>query len=286
MFLRKLSDAQIDQFKRDGVLLIKSVYDPADIGEIQKGIYRVIGLVLKQHGLQDTRRPFAADTFDDGYNHLIQKNRALGSVIYDAVKQIPAFIRLLAHPLHEHLVRQLRPGAIPAFAAGGYGMRIDNPHEDKFRSFWHQEYPSQLRSLNGLVFWSPLVPVTPELGPVEVCLGSHIEGPLPVFADSAGQLKEGAYSLRLDQEEYYLHRYPKVSPLSDPTDLIILDFLVIHASGYNRAARSRWSMQFRYFDMNEPVGMSHGWKGSFASGVDFKEIHPELFKETAAEKAK
>ena len=286
MFSCKLSDAQIDQFNRDGVLLIKSVYDPADIAKIQNGIYQVIGLVLRQHGLRDTRRPFDPGSFDDGFNDLIRKDRGLGSVIYDAVKQIPAFIRLLAHPLHEHLVRQLRPGAIPAFAGGGYGIRIDNPHEDKFRTFWHQEYPAQLRSLNGVVFWSPLVPVTPELGPVEVCVGSHIEGPLPVFADSAGQRKEGAYSLRLDQEEKYLHRYLKASPLSDPTDLIILDFLVIHASGYNRAGRSRWSMQFRYFDMSEPVGMSHGWKGSYASGVDFKKIHPELFLETAAEKVK
>jgi hypothetical protein len=286
MFLSKLSNAQIEQFKRDGMLLVKSVYDPADIAAIQKEIYQVIGLVLKQHGLQDTRRPFAPETFDDGFNDLIQMNRTLGSVVYDAVKQIPAFIRLLAHPMHEDLVRQLRPGAIPAFAAGGYGVRIDNPHEDKFRTFWHQEYPAQLRSLNGLVFWSPLVPVTSEFGPVQVCVGSHMEGPLPVFADSAGKLKEGAYSLRLDHEEKYLHRYPKASPLSDPTDLIILDFLVIHASGYNRAARSRWSMQFRYFDMNEPVGMSHGWKGSYASGVDFKKIHPELFIETAAEKSK
>lgn len=286
MFLRKLSETQIDQFRRDGVLLIKSVYDPADIASIQEQIYRVIGLVLEQHGLQDTRRPFAPETFDDGFSQLIRNNRVLGSVVYDAVKQIPAFIRLLAHPLHEDLVRQLRPGAIPAFAAGGYGIRIDNPHEDKFRTFWHQEYPAQLRSLNGLVFWSPLVPVTPELGPVEVCVGSHTAGPLPVFSDSAGQLKEGAYSLRLHDEEKYLHRYTKASPLSDPTDLIILDFLVIHASGYNRAARSRWSMQFRYFDMNEPVGMSHGWKGSYASGVDFKKIHPELFIETVVEKAK
>jgi len=35
-------------------------------------------------------------------------------------------------------------------------------------------------------------------------------------------------------------------------------------------------MQFRYFDFSEPTGMAHGWKGSFAAGVDFKKIHPEL----------
>jgi hypothetical protein len=35
-------------------------------------------------------------------------------------------------------------------------------------------------------------------------------------------------------------------------------------------------MQFRYFNFLEPTGQSHGWKGSFAAGVDFASIHPEL----------
>ncbi len=57
---------------------------------------------------------------------------------------------------------------------------------------------------------------------------------------------------------------------------VVIDFLVLHASRHNRAKRSRWSMQFRYFNFNDPMGMSHGWKGSFAAGVDFRTIHPEL----------
>ncbi|MEG2942015.1 MAG: hypothetical protein RR969_10620 [Thermomonas sp.] len=61
-----------------------------------------------------------------------------------------------------------------------------------------------------------------------------------------------------------------------PGDLVLVDFLTLHASGANTSRRSRWSMQFRYFNFDEAVGMSHGWKGSFAAGVDFRSIHPEL----------
>jgi hypothetical protein len=215
--------------------------------------------------------------FDEGYLELIGRNRAWGGEVYDAVKQLPAFFRLVSHPAHEMIVRQIRDGAVPGVAGGGYGIRIDNPSEDKFRAMWHQEYPAQLRSLDGLVFWSPLVPVTEALGPVQFCPGSHREGPLPVLtSDPDGSGRFGAYSLMLSDEDKVLSRYQKIAPLTSPGDLVIIDFLILHTSGHNRGARSRWSMQFRYFNFAEPTGRSYGWKGSFAAGVDFKTVHPEL----------
>jgi hypothetical protein len=122
--------------------------------------------------------------------------------------------------------------------------------------------------------------VTPQIGPVSVCLGSHREGALPVFYDDPeGAGRSGAYALRIANESGYLARHPTVAPLSNPTDLIVLDFMVLHASGYNTSKRSRWSMQFRYFNFADPVGTAHAWKGSYAAGVDFRRIHPELFVE-------
>ena len=272
----KLSKDQVDLFAKDGVLVIRSFYEAKAIEAVQRGIYDVIGRVLARHHCEIDRKPFSGPSFDDGFNAMIAVNRSFGSEVYDAIKQIPAFIRLLADDAHEDLFRQLRPGSFPAIAAGGYGIRIDNPSEDKFRTFWHQEYPSQLRSLNGLVCWSPLMNITPDLGPVNFCPGSHREGALPVYNESEGDKRSGAYSLKLHNEQFILEKYETISPLSGPTDLVVIDFLTLHSSGFNRSTRSRWSMQFRYFDFNEVTGTAHGWKGSYASGVDFKVIHPEL----------
>jgi len=273
----KLNLEQVDQFARDGVLVIRGFYEATAIEAVQRGIYDVIGRVLARHKVAIDRKPFSGASFDDGFNAMIAMNRSFGSEVYDAIKQIPAFIRLLADDAHENLVRQLRPGSFPAIAAGGYGIRIDNPNEDKYRTFWHQEYPSQLRSLNGLVCWSPLVQITPDLGPVSFCPGSHHEGALPVCIESEGDMRSGAYSLKLHNEQRILDKYQIISPLSAPSDLVLIDFLTLHSSGYNKSARSRWTMQFRYFDFNETTGTAHGWKGSYASGVDFKSVHPELF---------
>lgn len=177
-----LTKDQLAEFHRNGVLILKGFYNlDRDIRPIQQAIYEIIGLVVSKYELPISRPAFLPEFFDAGFQQLIALNRAYGSEIYDAIKQIPDFIRLVSHPVHEQLFRELRSGSIPAIAAGGYGMRIDNPNEDRFRANWHQEYPAQLRSLDGLVYWSPLVPIKEDLGPVEFCLGSQVEGPISVY---------------------------------------------------------------------------------------------------------
>lgn len=273
-----LSAEQVEAFQRDGVLVVPSFYDlGTQLLPIQRAIHHVIGQVMLRHGLGDDRALFDAENFDDGYSTLIGTDRSWGGEVYDAVKQIPSFIRLLADPRHEQVFAQLRPGSAPAIAANGYGIRIDNPAEDRFRAQWHQEYPAQMRSLDGLVFWSPLRAVPEELGPVRFCPGSHSDGPIPVLTrPEPGNERRGAYALRLKDEAHAIGRYRQIAPLTLPGDLVLIDFLTLHASGYNRSTRARWSLQFRYFNFNDPTGRDHGWKGSFAAGVDFRGIHPEL----------
>ena len=273
-----LTQEQIEFFNREGYLLIPDFYDVEDeIKAIQKDIYDIIGLVADKYGISIDRPAFSGDTFDNGYLNIIAVNRSYGGEIYDAVKQIPAFIRLVSSKKNETIFSAVRPKSLPGVAAGGYGMRINNPFEEKFRANWHQEYPSQLRSLDGLVFWSPLVNITQDIGPVMLCPGSQVEGAIPVFThDQKNKEKQGAYSLVLQNEDTLVSKYKQIAPLSKPTDLIIMDFLLLHASGYNVGNRALWSMQFRYFNYLEATGVAHSWKGSFASGVDFRTIHPEL----------
>lgn len=276
--MTELRADEVRAFNRDGFVVLKNFFDlDRDIEPIQQSVYRIIGVVIKKYKLAIARPSFAPEVFDAGYQELIAVNRSYGAEIYDAVKQIPGFIRLVGHPAHEKIFCQLRSTALAGVAAGGFGIRIDNPNEDRFRANWHQEYPAQLRSIDGLVFWSPLLAVTKEMGPVEFCNGSHVAGPVPVFTqDKNNPDKQGAYSLTLKNEEALVSKYQRVSPLTVPGDLIVMDFLLLHASGENRSNRSRWSMQYRYFNFADPTGMSYAWKGSFAAGVDFRKIHPEL----------
>ena len=275
-----LTDEQLAAFARDGFVVLPVFYEPAEVEAVQLGVHSIIGLLIEQHQLAIDQPAFAPETFDAGYQELIAHDRALGGVVYDAVKQIPAFIRIVASSRHEAVMRQVRGTDAPAIAAGGYGIRIDNPGEEIFRAGWHQDYPAQFRSLDGLVFWSPLQAMSEELGPVEFCVGSHQDGLAPVRESNANNPdKTGAYGLTLADEAALVAKYEKAAPLTQPGDLVLVDFLTLHRSGENRADRSRWSMQMRWFNFAEPTGKRLGWPGSFAAGNDLRAVHPELVVE-------
>ena len=63
---------------------------------------------------------------------------------------------------------------------------------------------------------------------------------------------------------------------------MLIDFAVLHSSGFNRGRRARWSLQTRYFNFAHPTGVRIGWCGSFAAGRDFARVHPELVVPEAA----
>jgi hypothetical protein len=274
---KSLSKEQISLFHQQGYLVIREFYDlETQIAPILKSIYDIVGLCLKKHNVALKRHAFTIETFDHGYQQLIQHDRNIGGVIYDAVKQIPAFQRLVSCEQNEYLFMQLRDTNNSAIAAGGSGIRIDNPREVQYQAPWHQEFPAQLRSLDGLIYWSPLRKVTTELGPVEICADSQQQGIIPVLSDSDKSGKTGAYALRLQNEENVVAKYSKTAPLSNPGDLILMDWLVLHRSGSNVSCDSRWTMQMRYFNFIEATGISLDWQGSFAAGLDFGKLIPEL----------
>ncbi len=258
-------------FEERGYLKIPGFYDRlGQIDPILECIRLIIELLCHKYGVEA-----ATDTAESAmtvaFMALNQKSRAYGSEVYDAVKQIPAFLQLVSDPRNSRLYAELRPGSIPGVASGGYGIRIDIPGEDTFKAPWHQEFPAQLRSLDGVVFWTPLVSVTPSLGPVELCEGSHRDGIVPVYFQD-GESNSGAYALRLVDEAERVNRYERQSPLTIPGDLIVMDFLTIHQSGENLDKYPRWSIQFRYFNFADPLGLKIAWQGSFAGGRDFRSI--------------
>jgi hypothetical protein len=276
MEVKLMTSELAQQFAGDGFCLHRGFYDyESEIRPIQQAIQDVISLVAEKYGI-DAPVSTPEEAMAKGYAAIIAVDRKYGGEIYDAVKQIPAFMQLVVASKNVKLFADIRPGSKPGIAAGGYGIRIDNPAEEKFSAPWHQEFPAQLRSLDGIVFWSPLLPVQPESGPVTLCPGSHKEGPLPVFEDDQGIGKSGAYALRMRGEEEILKKYERIAPLTNPGDLLNMDFLTLHASGRNVSSAPRWTMQWRLFNFADPMGVRIGWRGSFAAGVRFQDVIPEL----------
>jgi len=275
-----ISDADRDFFEREGYLILKGFFDyQADILPIQRAIHGVIGRVADRHGVVIDRREFTPDSFDSGYDDLLRADRAYAGEVYDLVKQIPAFLRLISGQQSDDLFRAIRRTDLSGIGANCYGIRIDNPNEDKFRSHWHQEFMFQPQSIDGIVFWTPLIPITQDLGPVIILPKSHKDGLCTYSKGTTYAEKQGAYQIGIHDEDKVIASYEHIQPLSEPGDLVLMDFLTIHGSGVNRSDRSRWSIQTRFFNFNDDVGMRIGWKPSITRGVDVEAIFPENFVE-------
>ncbi len=275
-----LDDAMREQFARDGVLVIRGFYDvEREILPILRAIHEIIGLVAQRHGIALVRGAFSTARFDDGYEDLVAHDRKLGGEVYDLVKQIPAFLRLISAEKSEALLKALRGTDLAGIGAASYGIRIDRPNEEQFRSHWHQEFVFQPQSVDGIVLWSPLRALTPELGPVVVCRGSHRDGICRYSKSGAGAAKAGAYRIGIVDDERVASGYEQVAPLTAPGDLIVMDFLVIHQSGYNVSTMPRWSMQSRFFNFRDPYGMRLGWKASITAGAEVETLFREYFVE-------
>jgi len=275
-----ISDADKARLAADGVVVLRGFYDvEKEIVPIQKGIYDIIGLIIRKYQLDFEQPEFSAENFDACYNDLVSVDRSYGSDIYDAVKQIPAFLRLISSQRSEDLFAQLRQTDLVGIGKASYGIRIDHPHENKFRSQWHQEFLFQPQSVDGVVMWTPLVPIKADMGPVIVCPGSHRGGLRKCRKHGKYSDKAGAYKIGLADEEQVVGSYEQAAPLTNPGDLIVMDYLTIHQSGINVSNRSRWSIQSRFFNFRDPTGIQIGWKPSVTVGTDIEDIFPECFCE-------
>jgi hypothetical protein len=275
-----ISAEQKTLFKKDGYLIIKGFFDvESEILPIQKSIYDIIGKVALRHGITLERPSFDPESFDKGYNTLLKLDRSYASEIYDLAKQIPSFLRLISNQRSDDLFCEIRETQHSGIGAGSYGIRIDNPSEDKFRSHWHQEFLWQPQSMDGVVFWTPLLPVTEDMGPVIVLPKSHQDGLCKYSKGQAYAQKVGAYKIGIFQEDKVVSNYEQIAPLLEPGDLLLMDFLTIHGSGVNRADRSRWSIQNRFFNFEEPVGTKIGWKASITGDTQVEMLFPDNFIE-------
>lgn len=273
-----ISSEQKQLFEEQGFLLLEGFYDVAqDIEPLQRAIHRIIGLVIDKYHPDISHQQ---EPFDSGYIELITRDRRLGGVIYDAVKQLPEFVQLSSSKKNVGVMKALRDSETIGIARSGDGIRINNPHEPEYMAPWHQEFPSQFRSLDGVVFWSPLHAITSDMGAVEICVGSHKQGIRPVYYENQQEkdTKGSAYGLAMWEAEKAVAPYEKIAPLTKAGDLLLMDFLTLHQSGYNSSKQARWSMQLRYFNFEDATGREIDWSGGFLSGKTIDEVMPSILK--------
>ena len=266
--------------ERDGFEFLAGELDLArDIEPIQ----RELGLlILRAAELCGTTYdiPDAPGDFDRGYLDLVERFPAAHVLVYDGCKALPSFQRLIVNERIVDAFKDYRNTALCGSAFNTCGIRIDRPGDEKHLAPWHQEFPYQFRSLDGMTFWIPLVPVDADGGPVVLARGSHREGPIELV-DTTGSADadkaRGEYGgWRVREEEAILARYDRAQYDTKPGDVLAFDFLTMHASAPNHSRRARWTVQIRYFNYADPYGGSIGWAGGIKHGKSFAAMNEAI----------
>lgn len=253
-------------FERDGYVAVRGLFTEGQRLAVLDGIDRL----LAAKGARGA-------TVHDRILDLARRDRALLGRVYDAIRKLHAFWALVGSDRLAAAARELLGTDTLGVAFRGAGIRLDLPNEDRWRSPWHQEYHSQMSSPRGVVAWFSLVPVTHDMGPVRIARGSHREGLLPVrCADPMNVRRDYTQTFSIPGVDALLERYPVVQHETEACEVVFIDFMTLHQSGFNTsAARSRVTAQVRFFDMTEPTGVANDWVGGWQDGGDFTKAHPD-----------
>ncbi len=273
-------------FEQDGFAVLRGWLDlERDVVPLQRELGMLIEHAARACGARYDVPPDPAE-FDRGYLALIQAHPQVQPLVYDMAKNLVAFQRLIVSERLAGLFRALRGAELAGTAPGSNGVRIDRPGDDRRLAPWHQEFQYQFRSLDGVTFWMPLVPVTADMGPVVLARGSHRGGVEPLV-DTSGtgeaDMASGAYgALRLADEATIPERYELCAPESQPGDVFAFDFLTLHASAPNVGTRARWTAQIRYFNFSDSYGASIRWMGGVKHGTSLADANALLADARAA----
>ena len=275
-----------ERFECDGFVVLRGWLEvERDLAPLQRELGMLIEHAARACGARYTVPDDPAD-FDRDYLALVTGCPEVQPLVYDMAKNLVAFQRLIVDERLAGLYRALRGTELAGTAPGSNGVRIDRPGDDRRAAPWHQEFQYQFRSLDGITFWIPLVPVVAEMGPVVLARGSHRGGVEPLI-DTLGtgeaDMASGAYgALRVPNEATIPQRFELCAPESRPGDLFAFDFLTLHASGANTGTRARWTVQIRYFNFSDGYGASIRWMGGLKHGTTLAGANALLAQARAA----
>ncbi|MGC1275115.1 MAG: phytanoyl-CoA dioxygenase family protein [Planctomycetaceae bacterium] len=212
---------QIDEYRRDGVVRVRRLFDEDQVSELRKNIERyqselVPGLPAGDYTLEPDRRSI--------------RN------LWRMQEHDPYFASLAERSTLRDLVRPLVNGepvlmGVETFNKPALVGSAVPPHQDN--AYFCQSPPDVL------TVWVAVDPATIENGAVEYSLGSHRE----LLPHVASGVKGNSFGLA---ELPPADRFKRFHGTVDPGDALVHHSQTIHQSEPNRTAHSRLSLIFVY----------------------------------------
>jgi phytanoyl-CoA hydroxylase len=246
---RKLRHA----LNRDGYIVARRLLPPSAVESVLSDCRGVLRLQAERHGLPGTSEDGAG--FDAVLAELFRISMASYLAAAKLTQYLPSLHRLgIDGPILD-LLRSLgvdRPviSTRPVVHIVSDDLKVPGGYH---RTPPHQDWRSVQGSLDGLVVWLPMVPVTAESNALEVAPGTHRLGLLPIVPHpfgttvAEGQIADDAY-VPLDVL---------------PGDAVVFSMFLVHRTGQSTRPGVRWAVSYRYNNLDEPSFIAHDFPNPY-----------------------
>lgn len=264
-------DSMKADLERDGYLILKNFFSvERDLEPIQKAVERIGKFVL---GDFDFLNPASFQNVTTSQQ----------SNFYRALRYLPELVKLASSEKILDIALDLGikfPGIMHS-----YNIRMDKPSQDEFLFHWHQDITYLLGSLNSLTYWIPMVPVSKSLGTVELIPGSHLSGFYDFKYVSKKTLEPHT---TMSPKDIELAEEPESDSSifieAQPGDLVVFYQLLLHRSAPNRSKQTRWTVQIRITDFEEPIFLENNYPLGDMTNIFYTQYISQRLKAEAQQK--
>ena len=254
-----------DHFATEGYHIAKGVVDPEKAAALLENAF-----LLYQRFSPDSENwaewpPWNTQEFHEQLLALRASSPKTFSVFYDSAQTSIVLGQLVSSPSIVDEAADLLGVRVSELSMEKPEFRMDAPRDDRNKAKWHQEqsyFGANKDGMRGLTVWLPLIDTVPELGPLDVCPGSHIEGfigpgstkwqsglsPMKVEAPGGPSSRpEPDYMVteQLEVSPGFIDKYETKSVPLKVGDALLFNMLVFHRSGTNISDQIRFSAQLR-----------------------------------------
>lgn len=245
-----LTKEQVEQYQKDGYLLVKDIIPKEAIREMMETVAYAIELELLAQGKT------AYDKDEILHKELINLKKEKpksSSWIYQTLNASWPLKKLLGlNQIEKAVLDLLNVDSPKKLGTVSPAFRFDIPGDTKNVRTWHQDSNYFLECEKGedaLVVWLPLNKATKENGSVIMCPGTHKEGR---FENKHEDGSFGEKSEQYTTPEHYIAGKELRYVEADPGDAAFINMDLIHTSGINVSDMVRYTAQIRFNNISVP----------------------------------
>lgn len=242
-----------EHYRQNGFLILRGFLDTTEVDKLYKEAKHTFAVQIKRAlGIDidtDDRDSFEKAMFDFF-------NKDFDSFIGTG-KNVQHSLSLYRLNTDQRFVSLLQTLGLQSPCIGVKpAMQFNSRFLSKGGTHWklgaHQDWRSGQGSLDSIVVWFPLVPCNHELGVLQLVPGSHKHG----LMEATGVSYEGSLQADYPDEAY-------IEENLYPGDVLVFSSLLVHRSGNNITNNIRWSVQYRFNNLDEPTFIQRGYPHTY-----------------------